>query len=337
MRVRLKGFRIDRKVLTGVIAALAVGVLLAFFTRGAMRWLGAFIVGLVVVFTAPFAYRIFNAWNMRRRIEQDFDNGVKLNDELAVQYFWKWLDNLFFAMGRVVEINLIGKMLYPSSKLVLGKNESVLFSAPSTLCETRAVRRYQGGSITVRACRGVSVSNFSGTAYSTDVRRQICDGEFVLTNKRVAFIGNGTQRSFPISKVMSANNFANGVEIASSTQKKTMFFKGFNGYIVGRILNAGNSVLSYEAILTALLGRFLPDTLQNVYLYRPEDIRKIVYSENKKAILKEWHERTKLLCQQEVNQAAKTILGLSLLQPQPNALHQEMLREFRPGVHRKNM
>jgi type II secretory pathway pseudopilin PulG len=117
------------------------------------------------------------------------------------------------------------KALTPiSTQLLLKKGEDAYLEAVCSLNETRAVRQYQSGGVGFRIAKGVYVGGGRGRSVSVPEMTRIDSGRLVLTNRRLIFDGSVNDRTVPLDKIVSVNNFIDAVEISVENRQKSMYF-----------------------------------------------------------------------------------------------------------------
>jgi len=116
------------------------------------------------------------------------------------------------------------------SNLLLKKNERLIFDCPEIqLCEDRIVKSgggYMGFS--VRMMKGVSM-RFGG--FQGGVEKQVSpidEGNFILTNKRIVFVGEKKSVEFPLTHLNTIDVLENGFSLSRKRKTKTEYFIGFD-------------------------------------------------------------------------------------------------------------
>jgi hypothetical protein len=123
-----------------------------------------------------------------------------------------------------------------NTDLILKGGESAFYSAPTSLLETRAVRQYQSGFAGFRVAKGIYIGGSRGRSFSTQEWTQIDSGKLVITNKRLIFAGNGSDRTVNISRVVHVNPMKDAIEISCEGRQKGMAFTTNNSLIVAAII-----------------------------------------------------------------------------------------------------
>lgn len=105
------------------------------------------------------------------------------------------------------------------SGLVLKKAETPHWAEPAALVEEKVVRReYVGGSsgVSIRVAKGVTyrVGQTRGQLVSETGIVPVSRGKFVLTNQRVAFLGDRKSFSIPWNKILDFQLFSNGARVS---------------------------------------------------------------------------------------------------------------------------
>jgi hypothetical protein len=139
--------------------------------------------------------------------------------------------------GNLPEINVSG--------LVTQKGEKVYWSEPAILAETKVVRRrYEGGSqgVSIRIMKGVSyrVGGHRGHLVSDTDTVPVSDGEFIITNKRLIFRGDGKSFAIKLDRILDLRVFTNGLNISevNKTKPRMVAFKEEKNHdLVGAVLS----------------------------------------------------------------------------------------------------
>ena len=107
---------------------------------------------------------------------------------------------------RMNEIMSVKKLPVIDVDVILKKQEEAYFDTQVIFYEERTKRIYQGGSAgtSIRVARGVSfrIGANKGNAVSEDYMKEIDTGEFIITNKRIVFVGENKSWNIPLTKLM---------------------------------------------------------------------------------------------------------------------------------------
>jgi hypothetical protein len=114
-------------------------------------------------------------------------------------------------------------------------DESVIFVLPGVrLLEPRAIRRSRSsyGGPTIRLAKGLSFRLGSGASQSesSDELRNIDEGTWVLTTKRLAFLGSLRTSNVKLDDIISIQAFADGVQIHRERKERA------ETYVLGQTL-----------------------------------------------------------------------------------------------------
>jgi len=111
---------------------------------------------------------------------------------------------------------------------IILKNKEKLYVALSniSLSEPRAVRTGGYGGPSVRLAKGLSFRLGGFKAESHEELRNIDQGTFTLTDKRIVFSGNKKTISVSLNKVISINPYSDGISITREGFSKTQYFGG---------------------------------------------------------------------------------------------------------------
>jgi hypothetical protein len=122
--------------------------------------------------------------------------------------------------------------------------EEAHWCEPARLWEYKVVgRRYEGGSrgISFRVAKGVSLrlgaSRGQMVTDSADV--PVCDGNFIITNRRLIFQGEGKSFDTKFDKIIDMTNHADGIRYSEKNRQKPRKIQYFapNGEIIIEVLN----------------------------------------------------------------------------------------------------
>lgn len=108
-----------------------------------------------------------------------------------------------------------------STKIIVKPNEKIHFYAPDVrFAEERSVRRSYGGGI--RVMKGVYLGA-SQSEHHGEIR-EIDDGELMLTNQRLVFSGKIKKIEYPLKKIITIEEYKNGISIGFSSRNKAQIF-----------------------------------------------------------------------------------------------------------------
>ncbi len=97
---------------------------------------------------------------------------------------------------------------------MLKKNEVAYLQSDVRLLETRKIRHYESGFGGVRVAKGIYIGATKGRSVSTDELTEIDQGSLILTNQRVIFDGKLNSRDIKLDKLLSIDQYSDGIEIA---------------------------------------------------------------------------------------------------------------------------
>ena len=123
-----------------------------------------------------------------------------------------------------------------ATNIILKPGETALYSTPSALYETRAVRHYQAGHTGFRVAKGVNVGGTSGRSTSTQEWAKIDTGWLTITNKRLVFDGGKQDRTVLLNKIVSVTCSLTGIEVTAEGRQKSMVFDAANPLIASTIV-----------------------------------------------------------------------------------------------------
>jgi hypothetical protein len=120
-------------------------------------------------------------------------------------------------------------MICGAPALSLHGSEQLLCVLPgTTLSEPRSVRVYQSGysGASVRVAKGFWLHGGGSTGISRghDELQNIDQGDFVITNQRVAFIGAKRTASIPLNKIVGTHPYIDGLGVNKEGRDKAYVF-----------------------------------------------------------------------------------------------------------------
>ncbi len=189
----------------------------------------------------------FNAAKVDRQITQEeSDELTRIKEYLNISDAETKASEKELARFRLLaEINQGNLPNIPVSNIVTQKNEKVYWVEPSILAEEKVVRRrYEGGShgVSLRIMKGVSYRVGASKGHfvaDTDIVA-VSTGEFIITNKRTIFRGDGKSFAFKLDKILDIQLFTNAIYLAEANKAKprmVRFAQEGNHEIVGAILS----------------------------------------------------------------------------------------------------
>ena len=115
--------------------------------------------------------------------------------------------------------------------IILKKNEEALIVLPNiTLKEPRSVRTSLGGYAgpTIRITKGFSIKlgGVSSRSISHEEIKIIDKGTLTITNKRLIFTGLVKTLNYNLNKILSINEFNDGISIQRENKQKPEYFIG---------------------------------------------------------------------------------------------------------------
>lgn len=149
-----------------------------------------------------------------------------------------------------------------SVDLLLKKNEYPILELENiTLQEPRAVRVSRGGygGTSIRIAKGITLhtGGTRGRSESHDEIRNIDNGKLLITNKRIMFLGSNRTTNIDINKIVSIEDYLDGIKIQRSNKQKPEYFIGVdNNSITINIEGRQHNVLfNGEMIREIIIGR----------------------------------------------------------------------------------
>ena len=145
------------------------------------------------------------------------------------------------------------------SPVILKKNEIIsLIMDNIQLQEPRAVRQTHAayGGPTIRVAKGVSfrLGGASARSESHDEIRVIDNGDLVLTNKRLIFIGTKRTVNIDLRKIVSIVPYRDGIESQRENKQKPEYFTGTDKHTINYTVNGrSGTVPVYGNVLNAAI------------------------------------------------------------------------------------
>lgn len=126
----------------------------------------------------------------------------------------------------------LGTPMLPTPRdltIVLKKNEKPIYKLEDvSFSEPRAVRTSNGGygGVSVRITKGVTLHSgrVGSTSESHDEIKNIDNGDFLITNKRIIFLGSNRTINIDLNKIVSVSNEYNTIQIQRSNKQKPEYF-----------------------------------------------------------------------------------------------------------------
>lgn len=149
-----------------------------------------------------------------------------------------------------------------SSPVILKKNETAYISLPNiTLSEPRAVRVSKSGGYgtSYRLAKGFTVHSGTGQSRSVshDEIMAIDIGTFVITNKRVVFVGSKKSVNIDLKKILSMTVYKDGISIQRENKQKIEYFTKTNRHSMDFTIDGRTHSLPLEGyfIKAIILGQ----------------------------------------------------------------------------------
>jgi len=119
------------------------------------------------------------------------------------------------------------------SPVILKKSEELILSLPEvSLLEARAVITGRSRGSSIRIAKGLSFRLGAFKAQSHDELKNIDQGDFTLTNKRVVFSGSKRTLNIPLNKIISAEPYSDAIALRREDKEKTQYFTGIDRHII---------------------------------------------------------------------------------------------------------
>lgn len=115
------------------------------------------------------------------------------------------------------------------SPIMLKKNEELQLALPNiSLFEPRSIRTGAYGGPSIRVAKGVSFRVGGFKAESHEELRNIDNGSFTLTNKRLVFSGVKRTINIDLRKIISIDPYSDSIALRREGKQKTQYFVGIN-------------------------------------------------------------------------------------------------------------
>lgn len=129
-----------------------------------------------------------------------------------------------------------------SSRLLLESDEKAFLEEAVSCYETRAVRKNRGGFGGLRIIKGVNIGGYSGQSESDQEWRLVDSGTLTLTNKRLVFDGEKSNKFFVLSKIISVESFLKSIRLSSDGKTKDVEFSVNNPITWALLINVAKQV-----------------------------------------------------------------------------------------------
>lgn len=144
--------------------------------------------------------------------------------------------------------------IIPNPPIILKKGEEAcVVLSGITLREPRAVRQTRGGYAgpTIRVAKGVSfrMGSVSARSESHEELRNIDQGTFVLTNKRMIFIGSKRTTNIDLPKIISITAYKDGIASQRENKQKTEYFTGIDRHTVTFTINGRSHSVPFTGLI----------------------------------------------------------------------------------------
>lgn len=143
--------------------------------------------------------------------------------------------------------------------IILKKNENAVLVMPNiTLKEPRSVRTSIGGygGPTIRITKGISfrLGGASSRSVSHEEIKTIDVGILTITNKRLIFTGSMKTLNYNLNKILSINEFTDGISIQRENKQKIEYFTDTDNITLTYSRNnISNQTPFYGALLKAAI------------------------------------------------------------------------------------
>lgn len=164
--------------------------------------------------------RIAQGGQSDRELEEIHRQEIEQKKQEDLQVFYNSLDTNNPLLPAVDSVGVVLKR----SEIPVVKLENI------TLMEPRAVRTSTGGygGTSIRIAKGVTIhtGGTRGRSVSHDEIKVIDNGELIITNKRIIFLGSNRTTNIDINKIVSIEEYSDGIKIQRSNKQKPEYFTG---------------------------------------------------------------------------------------------------------------
>lgn len=138
--------------------------------------------------------------------------------------------------------------------IILKKGEEACVALGGiTLREARAVRQTRGayGGPTIRVAKGVSfrMGSVAARSESHDELRNIDQGNLVLTNKRLIFIGSKRTTNIDLKKIIAIEAYKDGIASQRENKQKTEYFTGTDRHTLTFTINGRAHTVPFTGLI----------------------------------------------------------------------------------------
>ena len=118
----------------------------------------------------------------------------------------------------------------------LMEKEACYYEIPAKLMEGKPPTENKEVSIQVTKDVCYQVGGFKGKMITAAIKEIADRGSLYLTNKRIVFVGGKKNVTYPLSKIISLNKYANAIQFLKEKEDKPKYFIFENKYAVDEIL-----------------------------------------------------------------------------------------------------
>ena len=141
----------------------------------------------------------------------------------------------------------------------LRDNEMAYLSLPNIILSEPQISKNASFETSFKLSKGVALKSSASktTRASYKNLNEIDSGTFILTDKRVIFLGRKKTVKFDLRKILSINIFEDGVSIVRENKKKVEYFTGTNQHTITYTINGRKLTLALEGniIRSLILGQ----------------------------------------------------------------------------------
>lgn len=129
---------------------------------------------------------------------------------------------------RMLTVLAHGALPILQADILLKQGEMCHFATSAQLLEESTKTRYVGGSsgVSFRIVKGVTfrTGSFKGTPIRESYKKITDSGVLYVTNKKVTFIGNRKNATYPINKIIHITKYSDGIQFQKENESKMRIF-----------------------------------------------------------------------------------------------------------------
>lgn len=150
------------------------------------------------------------------------------------------------------------------TEVILKKDEILIISVPNvSYCEERVVGRRGGSSgVSFRVARGLWLRTGSFGSEPVEEITQLDVGDFVLTTRRLIFLGDRKLIEYPLSKILRISASRTQLAIARSGKQKIEYFAGIDALSMRGVSRPSTEIEASESLYFRIHGEDIKALVQ---------------------------------------------------------------------------